>query len=274
MRVFDVHAHIYPDKVASKVLQQLTAEAERREGVKAPPTAYDGTSAGLLASLAASGFTAAMNCPIATKPGQTRSVNDWSAAQNAWPVLSMGSVHPDDPDIAGEVRRIRELGLYGIKMHPEYQQFRLDDARLRPLWDAARTNGLPVLLHTGADICFPPPCNAPPCEVRKLVEAWPGLDVIAGHFGGWRMWDEVERGLLGAPVWLDLAFALEALPPERVAAMIRRHGAERVLFGTDAPWCDPAATLALFLRLPLTPAEQERILWSNAARLFHLPPGL
>jgi predicted TIM-barrel fold metal-dependent hydrolase len=169
------------------------------------------------------------------------------------------------------VRRIRELGLHGIKMHPEYQQFRLDDARVQPLWEAARENGLPVLLHTGNDVCFPPPCNAPPCEVRRLAERWPGLTIIAGHFGGWRMWDEVERDLLGAPVWLDLAFVLEVLPPERATAMIRRHGVERVLFGTDSPWCDPARTLAIFHRLPLTPDEREKILWSNAAGLFHFP---
>ncbi len=271
MRVFDVHAHIYPDKIAARVLRQLTEEAARCEGVAAPAPAYDGTRAGLLANLAVSGVTAAMNCPIATRPEQTRSVNDWAATQNAWPLLSMGSVHPDWPEIEGEVRHIRELGLHGVKMHPEYQQFRLDEARVRPLWAACRELDLPVLLHTGNDVCYPPPCNAPPCEVRRLAEAWPGLKIIAGHFGGWRMWDEVERDLLGAPVFLDLAFAMEELPPERVAAMIRRHGAERVLFGTDAPWCNPAATLALFRRLPLTETEQRAILWGNAAALFRLP---
>ena len=271
MKVFDVHTHIYPDKVAARILQQLTAAAEAREGVKVPSPSYDGTHAGLLANLKTSGVTAALNCPIATKLEQTRSVNDWAAARNTWPLLSMGSVHPDYPDMAAEVRRIKTLGLHGLKMHPEYQQFRLDEPRVQPLWEAAHELGLPVILHTGIDICYPPPCMAPPCDVRKLVEAWPGLHVIAGHFGGWRMWDEVERDLLGAPVFLDLAFAMEFLPGERVASMIRQHGVDRVLFGSDAPWCDPAATLALFHQLPLTPAEQAKILWQNAATLFRLP---
>lgn len=273
MKIFDVHAHIYPDKIAARVLEQLTAEALKGGlvGTDVPPPAYDGTRVGLLAKLASSGFTGAMNCPVATKSEQTNSINDWAALQNAWPILSMGSVHPDYPDIAGEVRRIKALGLHGIKMHPEFQQFRLDDPRVDPLWSTARELGLPVLLHTGLDFAFPPPCNAPPRAVRNLAERWPGLTVIAGHFGGWSMWDEVERELLGASVFLDLAFVPGFLQSEQLVRMIRRHGADRVLFGTDAPWLDPATVLAEFLKLPLVLGEQEKILWQNAAGLFLLP---
>ena len=104
-----------------------------------------------------------------------------------------------------------------------------------------------------------------------MLRAWPGLTLIAAHFGGFERWDDVERELVGLPVYLDTSFTVGYAPDEQFVRMVRRHGVERVLFATDAPWQDHAATLAAFRRLPLTPEEQAAILWGNAARLFQLP---
>ena len=103
------------------------------------------------------------------------------------------------------------------------------------------------------------------------MRAWPGLILIAAHFGGFRLWNDVDRELLGLPVYLDISLTLGFLPDEQFVRMARQHGIDRVLFASDAPWQDPAVTLAALRRLPLTPAEQRAILWDNAARLFTLP---
>jgi len=262
-RFFDIHVHIFPDHVAAKAIPYLS----ERSGVA--PT-YDGTLAGLTASMQRAGIDGALNCPIATKPDQVRSINDWAASCSRMPVLSLGTMHPGFPEPEKELKRVRDLGLPGIKLHPEYQEFRLDDPRLRPVWKTCRDLNLLVLLHAGADIVFPPPYRSDPFAFRKLVEAWPGLTVVAAHFGGWKMWDAVRTELAGSPVYLDLSFTFGLWPDEKVVEMIREHGVERVLFGTDAPWRDQAAEVRHFTALPLSPADRSAIAWENAARLLGL----
>ncbi len=263
--VFDAHVHIFPDNVAPKAIPLLA----ERSGIQ---PAYDGTRAGLIAAMAAAGIHAAMNCPIATRPEQVESVNRWAAQHNQWPVFSLGSLHPDYPAPEKALQAVRNAGLRGIKLHPEYQEFSLDDPRMIPVWRTCRDLGLLVVIHAGADIAFQPPFHSAPADFRTLVETWPGLDVVAAHFGGWKMWDAVEAELIGAPVYLDLSFTLGLLPDERLVDMIRRHGVDRVLFGTDAPWRRPKAELEHLASLPLTSEEWRAICSANAERLFHIPP--
>jgi predicted TIM-barrel fold metal-dependent hydrolase len=259
--VFDSHVHVYPDAIGPRVTAQL-ASCTRE------PACYDGTRAGLLRKMAAAGIAGALNAPVATRHDQVVSVNTWAASQNRWPMLSLGSIHPDFPDIAAELRRVRTLGLHGIKLHPEYQSFTPDEPRMEPVWRACRELALPVLIHPGNDWAFQPPGRAAPAVIARVVRAWPGLTLIAAHFGGFEMWDEVERELAGLPLFLDTSFGLGLAPDEQFLRIIRRHGVARVLFGSDAPWQDPSVTLAAIRRLPLSPEEQHAILWDNARRVL------
>lgn len=261
--VFDSHVHVYPDAIGPRVVAQLSICTHE-------PASYDGTRAGLLRKMSEAGITGALNAPVATRADQVVSVNTWAASQNQWPVLSLGSIHPDFPDVASELRRIKTLGLYGIKLHPEYQTFAPDDPRLDPVWCACRELELPVLLHAGNDFAFDPPCHATPAAIARVVKAWPGLKLIAAHFGGFQLWDEVERDLAGLPLFIDTSYALGLAPDAQFLRIIRRHGAKRILFATDAPWQNQSASLAAFLRLPLSPDEQHAILWDNAYAVWGL----
>jgi predicted TIM-barrel fold metal-dependent hydrolase len=263
MPVFDSHVHIFPDAVA---LPAVTAMG-KAAGIEPD---YDGTRDGLVRRLQDAGCDGAMNCPVATAPKQVRSINDWCASINEWPVLSLGSVHPDFPNPAAELERIHSLGLFGIKLHPEYQSFTLDDPRLDPIWDTCAGLGLPVVIHAGEDIGFEPPYHSDPAALAKLVERVPGLTVIAAHLGGYRNWDQVEDCLTGCPIYLDLSFALGELPDEQVLRIIAKHGAHRILYGTDAPWQNPCDYLRRFSALPLRDRDRRWILWDNAAELFGL----
>lgn len=262
--VFDCHTHVFPDAIGPRVVTQLSAT------LRDPPS-YDGTRAGLLRKMAEAGIAGSLNAPVATRADQVVTINTWAAEQNRWPMLSLGSMHPDFPDIPTELHRVKKLGLKGVKLHPEYQSFSPDEPRLEMVWGTCRDLGLIVLLHTGNDWLFTPPCRAAPAVIARLLRTWPGLTLIAAHFGGFQLWDEVERKLVGLPVFLDTSFTVGYAPDEQFLRMVRRHGAARVLFATDAPWQDQSATLAAFRRLPLTPAEQKAILWGNAARLLQLP---
>jgi uncharacterized protein len=263
MPIFDAHVHIFPDAIAARVVAQLAAEA----GITA---AFHGSRAELEISLRQAGIDGALNCPIATRPEQVESINTWAIAQHRWPVLSLGSIHQEYPRIRAELERLRNRGLPGIKMHPEYQAFRLEDAAVQPIWDACEQLGLVVFLHAGEDAGFTPPCRLPPASLRWFVERYPRLPVVAAHFGGWRLWADVEKQLLGRPLFLDLSFVLGFLPDARIVDLVRRHGVERVLFATDAPWRDQREELEAFRRLPFTAAEERRLLWDNAAGLFGL----
>ena len=84
------------------------------------------------------------------------------------------------------------------------------------------------------------------------------------------MWDETERELCGADVYLDLSHALLWMPDEQFLRIVRKHGVGRILFGSDAPWQDPRDVLAAFLKLPFTDEERAMILAQNARRLFRM----
>lgn len=261
--IFDSHTHVFPDNIGPRVVAQLGA------AIPEPPS-YDGTRAGLLRKQAQAGICGCLNAPVATRVDQVTTINTWAAGLNRWPMLSLGAMHPDFPDIRTELQRVKSLGLPGVKLHPEFQQFSPDESRLDPIWQLCCDLELIVLLHAGNDCFFAPPCRAAPAVIARVVRKWPALRLIAAHFGGFQLWDEVERDLIGLPVYLDTSFAIGHLPDEQFVRMARRHGMNRILFASDGPWQDSTAALTAFQRLPLTPAEQEAILWKSAASLFGL----
>ena len=257
--VFDFHVHIYPEALAPKLVPDLAARFGN-------PPSFDGTRAGYLAQM--SNFSGALNLPVATRPEQVRSVNNHAIATNLWPVLSLGSIHPDFPEPSAELRRIRDAGLRGIKLHPEYQTFTLDDPRMTAVWRACDELGLLLMLHAGGELVFPAPYRTSPALIAQFLDAYPRLTVAAAHLGGFQMWDESEAYLIGKNIYLDLSHTLNFCPPDQLLRLIKNHPPEFLLFGTDAPWQDPAKILADFLSLPLSLSLQSAILHENAARLL------
>lgn len=266
VKVFDCHSHVFPDHIAARSLEVIS------QGGGVPPR-NDGTRRGLAARMRECGITGALNCPIATRPGQVESINRWAADHNAWPILSLGTIHPDTPDVQTVLAGVGEAGLRGVKLHPEYQEFDVDEARLEPVWETCEELGLLVLIHAGRDVAFldqEPRCR--PAALRGVLDRHPRLDMIAAHFGGWRMWDETEEYLLGTRVYLDTAFVAGWLDRERVLLFIERHGPDRILFGTDTPWADPGEELDRVRDWGLDQDVEAKILWRNAARLLNLKP--
>ncbi len=261
--VFDFHVHLYPDALAAKAVGLLSQRFNN-----AP--AFDGTVAGAKATLAACGLRCALNLPIATRPDQVDSVNAWAAAINRDPVYSLATIHPDTPNIPSVLAAARRAGFKGIKLHPEYQEFSLEDPRLEPVWKTCSEQGLFVFLHAGGERVFKPPYRSSPGAIAALLARHPRLSVVAAHLGGFQMWDESERVIVGKPLTLDLSHTLGWMPEEQIVRMVRNHGANRIVFGSDGPWQDCGKVLQAFLKLPLSGDEQGLILWENAARLLGL----
>ena len=265
MKIFDTHTHVFPDKIAARVLENLSRQS------KGLPTHTLGTYDDLTQRALAAGYTGFMNCPICTKAGQHTSLNAWAAAHNHWPGLSLGGIHPDDDNPREIVHDIRQMGLYGLKLHPEYQSFGLLEPRMEPLWNALVEEGLPVLIHGADDIGFEPPYHSKPADFAELSRRHQGLTIIVAHTGGWDQWDAVERDLVGTNVYIDTSFSYPYMKDKsQFARIIRNHGTDKVLFGTDSPWQELNEAIAQLKAQDFTQKEFEDIFWNNAVKVWGL----
>ena len=177
------------------------------------PATFDGTYAGMRGAMEAAGIDVAVLQPVATRPDQVCSINDWTAGLAGDHVVSFGAIHPDFEGVAEEFARMRSLGIRGVKLHPEFQLCAPDDERMHPIYEAADAEGLIILFHAGIDIAIDTLTGTPDVFAR-VHEAYPGLRIVLAHMGGFRMWDEVREHLVGRDVWLDTSYTLGHLPDE------------------------------------------------------------
>ena len=264
MKVIDFHTHAFPDSIAARAIASLEAECPWK--AVAP-----GTVAALLESMDSAGIDVSVLCAIATKPDQPKGILEWCGKVRSSRIIPLPSVHPDTPDSAGWVRRIAKEGFPGIKLHPMYQEFPADDPRMDPIYAAVSETGLFITIHCGRDIAYPPDDDrASPKRLADVIRRFPNLKMVCTHLGGWRMWDEVARHLLGGEVFLETSFSLTELGPQRSVEIIRAHGVEKVFFGTDWPWARQDEELANFRQLGFDKKQARRILHANAAKLLGL----
>ena len=165
---------------------------------------------------------------------------------------------------------IYEEGFKGIKLHPYYQDFDLDEERLTPIYENAERYGLVTVLHTGFDIAYPRIRKAEPARIAGVVSRFPKLKFVATHLGGWEDWDAVEKHILGKSVHMETSFSIMHLGEERARDMMLRHPADRVLFGTDSPWMGQKETLEAVRALGLGRERERKMLSGNAGALLGL----
>ncbi len=259
LAVIDFHAHIYPPKIAIKA----SSNVGHFYGI---PMHHDGTAAALLESGKRAGITRFVVQSVATRPDQVESINRFIASvcqEDSAHFVGFGTLHPDTPNPAEEIARMEALGLCGVKLHPDFQQFHIDDPRMYPVYEMLEDR-LPILFHTG-DHRYP---YSHPRRLQKVLRQFPRLQAIAAHFGGWSVWDDGERYLADTDCMIDTSSSLDFLPAERAVELIHRYGADRVLFGTDYPMWDHQEEWDRFSRLGLTDTEQQKICHDNACRIL------
>jgi hypothetical protein len=274
--VLDFHTHAFPDRIAAKAMAALEATYQA-------PRHSDATLAGLRRSMAAAGIEHSVVLPVATSPAQVRSITDWAASEQAHgdseqsrgpaagaaaDLTIFGSLHPEMDDPRAEILRLHELGIRGVKFHSEFQGFNPDDERLFPIYEALREAGMIVFFHAGNEIMPLPVTRATPGRIARVLDAFPGLTVIAAHMGSYLQWDEVREFLVGREIYFDTAFCLHKLGTQRFVELVRAHGAQRILFGTDSPWADQDEALTSIRALPLTDDERRLIFRDNAQRVL------
>lgn len=261
--IVDIHAHAFPDALAARAMEVLSDNS----GIQ-PST--DGTCASLRDSMRLAGVDVSVIAPIATKPSQVRGINAWAVEVNQAnrDLICFGTIHPDQDDWRPEIEQMAARGIKGVKVHPDYQLFFVDEPRLIPIYQAIADAGLILLFHAGVDIGLDPPVHCTPDRLAKALDEVPQLIAVAAHMGGYKCWDDVQRYLVGRDLYFDTSYSLADLGAEAMASMIRAHGIERILFGTDSPWTAQAAEVAGIRALDLSGEDIEAVLGGNAKRLL------
>jgi len=178
-------------------------------------------------------------------------------------------------ELRDELEACVDAGARGVKLHPIVQRLAPGTAALWPVYELCQELGLPVLFHSGFLGRSEWNTLARPAAFASVLEAFPHLRVILAHLGRGYFDEAVELASRFPQVTFDTCAAITAadvpwrLGDEDAVRLLRRLGIERVCFGSDYPWFDPAADAARLATLPgLTPAERAAILADNALRLL------
>lgn len=263
--VIDFHTHTFPEKIAKASIESLA----KCSGIT-PHT--DGTAEGLKRSMEESGVALSVVLPVVTKPSQFETVNRVAAkiCEEGGGLLSFGGIHPDCADIRRKMRELKSLGLKGVKIHPAYQKVYIDDIRYLRILEAATEQGLIVSVHAGVDIGLPVPVYAAVEKIARAVKETAPEKLVLAHLGGWKEWNAVEEMLAGENVYLDTAFLEDYIDDEQLLRIIEKHGADKILFGTDCPWSGQKESIERIEKLPLSEAEKKMIFEGNAKKLLEL----
>lgn len=160
--LIDIHTHAFPEKIAERAIETLS----HTSGGLIPQ--HKGTLASLKEEMAKDGVDISVVLGIATNPQQQTNVNNFAAEINKdEKIIAFGSVHPDAPDALQELERIKALGLKGVKLHPEYQNFYVDDERMKPIYKKISQLGLITLFHAGHDYGYG---NMPKSFAQEIVD--------------------------------------------------------------------------------------------------------
>lgn len=262
-RIFDVHVHIYPENIARKATDSISAfYSEFDVHAKGIGTIDD-----CIKRMDAAGTTKCAVHSVAVHPGAAENIcNFIMQAYEAHPerIVPFATMHPEQTDPEEFAERMRNRGFKGFKIHPDMQGFRLDSDEAESMMQAIEKTGLPLLIHCGDkryDLDGPR-------RVMALHDRHPELKLIAAHFGGWMQWDEALKILPGHGITVDMSSTFYCYSPEEAADMIRKYGVRNILYGTDYPMWDPVEEFDRFMRIDLSDSEREDILWNNAADLF------
>lgn len=261
--ICNAHCHIYPEKIAGKAVASIGGFY----GI--PMDCPVGDAKALISDGTPFGVEKYLVCSAATDPSQVESINTFiiGECRKHPEFIGFGTLHADyTGDFDREIQRCIDGGLKGIKLHPDFQRFNIDDKNAMLMYEAAEGR-LPFLFHMG-DARYD---YSAPRRLAKVLDTFRNFEAFGAHLGGYSVWEDAQEHLRGREnLWFDCSSSLFAIPPEKAAGYIRSLGTDRVFFGTDFPMWDHAGELLRFKALPLTEEERRAILAGNFKRYFKL----
>lgn len=264
MKKIDFHTHAYPESIADRLTGRMApySPAGMRYG--------RGTLRELAERNARQGIAACVQLNIAASPGSVRRMNEFAVQANALPgIYAFGSLHPAYEKAEEELRRLRDAGIKGIKLHPATQHFQVDAESAFPLYEAMAKHGMIVLFHCGRDPQDGGIDYAAPAAVARVMERFPQLKLVLAHLGGMDDLEQAEEMLWGRKVYIDLAMTAGYMPQQKINAFMKKHPSEYILYGSDYPWHDDQE-LVMLEKANLSEQMRRQIFWENAANLLEI----
>lgn len=232
--IIDFHTHCFPEKIAKNTIEKLSYVS----GGLIPQT--NGTAKSLLSLMDKDNVDKSVVLSIATNANQQKNVNDFAISLKSERIIPFGSVYPFSEDWEEELERLKDSGIKGIKLHPDYQQFFVDDERFFPIYKKIEKLGFILIFHAGEDFGFPPPYKATPERLRKVVTLIE-TPVVCAHWGSLLMVDDVLKYLCDLDnCYFDTAFGYGTMPKARALSILEKKGTDKILFGSDSPWNAPS----------------------------------
>lgn len=193
--------------------------------------------------------------------------------------VGFASVDPHKPDAVEELdRAVTELGMRGLKLHPQVQRFYPNDPQWEPLWNKCEEHKLPIVAHVGqtglgagvrggSGIAFD---YGRPMLMDMVAANHPELTVVMAHFGyPWHL-EVLASAMHKTNVWVDLSGWRPKYIPEEVKRDCRGRLNDRFVWGSDYPMLDPGRILDEFGDMGLEGEKRDNVLINNAARLLGL----
>lgn len=271
--IIDFHTHVFPEKIAAATVSALEKNGNT-------PAFSDGTAAGLLSQMKTAGVDISINLPVLTKPTQFDSIlrfatalNETSKNASGYPrIISFAGIHPDTEDYKEKLLAVKESGILGIKIHPDYQCTFIDDEKYVRILAEAKRLGLITVTHAGFDGAYPAqPIKCTPRRVMKLIDKIGGYDkLILAHMGGNQLFSKVYKKLAGENVYFDTAYVLQFFSEYEFKKMVEKHGEDKILFATDSPWRSLSVDTEMLRNYHLEKSTEEKIFSENARKLLNI----
>ncbi len=259
-KICDAHAHIFPDKIAEKA----TSAIGNFYNIKMS------TVAGSVEELKKSGNNIGVSkylvCSTATTAHQVESINEFiiNACASNPEFVGFGTLHPEFKNIPTQVDYCLQNGLKGIKLHPDFQAFNIDDKSAYPIYEEV-AGKIPILFHIGDNRYD----FSSPARLKKVLSDFPKLTAFAAHFGGYRKWKEsAELFKDQKNIFFDTSSSLPFISKEEACNLIKTYGAERMFFGCDFPMWQHSDEIERFMSLNLSDTENKIILSENFDNFF------
>ena len=259
--IIDAHCHIYPDKIAVRA----TEGTEHFYNIHA---FADGTVSMLLENGSKAGITHYIVQSVATSPAQVSGINRFIAdavEKSNGRMTGLGTLHPDSSHLKEDVAEIIALGLHGVKLHHDIQRFKIDDYRCLKIYELCEGR-LPILMHTG-DHRYD---YSNPNRLLPVMKIYTELTVVGAHLGGWSVWEDTDVLAELPNLYVDCSSCFPFKGADAMIPVMKRYGAEKILFGTDYPIWSPEKEIEAFMSLPFTEEERALILYKNAKKIFNI----
>ena len=260
--LIDTHVHLFPDKVAEKAIPILAASSNL-----VPQT--NGTVSDTLKKMDEWGIDKIWGLAIATNAKQVHNVNTFIASVRSDRIEPFGSLYPYSENLMQDVQEVIDLGLKGIKLHPEYAAFNPAEERLFPMYERLEKEGMILVFHAGHDVAFPNTYYAAPKNIAVVAKNFPKLKIVAAHLGGYESGDEILENYAGLDnIYIDTAIMSLAHPIDMIEKIFNFFPKNKILFASDCPWSNPLKEKNIIDTLNLDSATRSQILYKNALSLI------